>query len=67
MGSMARVCPSCGAGPARADAEFCDTCGAPVPLAHDPGEYKQVTVLFADVVGSMDLAKALGRSDSATS
>jgi adenylate cyclase len=60
MGSMARVCPSCGAGPARAHAQFCDTCGAPVPLAHDPGEYKQVTVLFADVVGSMDLAKALG-------
>lgn len=60
MGGMARVCPSCGAVPAREHAQFCDTCGAPVPRSHAPGEYKQVTVLFADVVGSMDLAKALG-------
>jgi adenylate cyclase len=60
MGSTARVCHSCGTTLAREQAHFCDTCGAPVQVAQDPGEYKQVTVLFADVVASMDLAKALG-------
>ena len=41
-------------------AQFCDGCGAPVaePAAH--AEYKQVTVLFADVVHSMDIAAAVG-------
>jgi adenylate cyclase len=44
----------------RADARFCDGCGA--RLAPDEGlaEYKQVTVLFADVVRSMDLAAGVG-------
>jgi len=60
MGSMAQVCPSCAAEPVREDARFCDTCGVPLPRSADLGEYKQVTVLFADVVESMDLAKALG-------
>ena len=41
-------------------ARFCDGCGAPV-TAHDThAEYKQVTVLFADVVHSMDIAAAVG-------
>lgn len=42
------------------DARFCHECGAPVadPAAH--AEYKQVTVLFADVVHSMDIATAVG-------
>jgi class 3 adenylate cyclase len=41
-------------------ARFCHGCGAPVPEAAAPAEYKQVTVLFADVVGSMDIAAAVG-------
>jgi adenylate cyclase len=52
-------CRSCGAEP-RADARFCDGCG--VALSADIGraEFKQVTVLFADVVHSMDIAAAVG-------
>ena len=39
--------------------KFCNECGAPV-TAHDAhAEYKQVTVLFADVVHSMDIAAAV--------
>jgi adenylate cyclase len=60
MTSMAQACPSCAAEPVRENAQFCDSCGTPLPRSSDPGEYKQVTVLFADVVESMDLAKALG-------
>ncbi len=41
------------------NAKFCSECGAPV-TAQIPAEYKQVTVLFADVVGSMDIAAAVG-------
>jgi class 3 adenylate cyclase len=39
---------------------FCHGCGSPVgePAAH--AEYKQVSVLFADVVHSMDIATAVG-------
>ncbi|OBF72114.1 adenylyl cyclase [Mycobacterium sp. 852002-51613_SCH5001154] len=43
----------------RAKARFCDVCGAPVVPRPASGERKQVTVLFADVVGSMKLAAAL--------
>ncbi len=41
-------------------ARFCHGCGSPVaePAAH--AEYKQVSVLFADVVHSMDIAAAVG-------
>lgn len=42
------------------NARFCHGCGAPVAQAETPAEYKQVTVLFADVVKSMDLAVAVG-------
>ncbi len=41
-------------------ARFCHGCGAPVAEAAAPAEYKQVTILFADVVGSMDIAAAVG-------
>jgi class 3 adenylate cyclase len=44
---------------ARVGARFCDGCGAPLQQPQ-PAEYKQVTVLFADVVRSMDIAAALG-------
>ncbi|MEB4209241.1 AAA family ATPase [Mycobacterium sp. 94-17] len=42
------------------NARFCHECGAPAarPAAH--AEYKQVSVLFADVVHSMDIAAAVG-------
>ncbi len=52
------ACGSCGNG-LRANAKFCDECGAPSADSVDAAEYKQVTVLFADVVRSMDIAAAL--------
>ncbi|MGH3969423.1 MAG: adenylate/guanylate cyclase domain-containing protein, partial [Mycobacterium sp.] len=51
-------CGSCG-NDLRAKARFCDLCGSPVSPSPAPGEHKQVTVLFADVIGSMKLAAAL--------
>ena len=52
------VCRSCGAAP-HEGARFCDACGSPLVASVDTAEYKQVTVLFADVVHSMDIAAAL--------
>ncbi|HEY5843420.1 MAG TPA: adenylate/guanylate cyclase domain-containing protein, partial [Mycobacterium sp.] len=52
------VCRSCGAAP-HEGARFCDACGAALVASVEAAEYKQVTVLFADVVRSMDLAAAL--------
>jgi class 3 adenylate cyclase len=52
------VCRSCGAAP-REGARFCDACGSPLLASVGAAEYKQVTVLFADVVRSMDIAAAL--------
>ena len=50
-------CAACGR-VLRAAARYCDACGwAVVPMA--VGEHKQVTVLFGDVVGSMELAAVL--------
>ena len=43
-----------------AGAKFCSQCGAAVSSVPHPAEYKQVTVLFADVVHSMDIAAAVG-------
>ena len=51
-------CRTC-ANPLRENAKFCDECGAPTAVSAETAEYKQVTVLFADVVRSMDLAAAL--------
>jgi class 3 adenylate cyclase/energy-coupling factor transporter ATP-binding protein EcfA2 len=50
-------CGSCGT-ELPPDSRFCNRCGAPVKPA--AAEYKQVTVLFADVVHSMDIAAAVG-------
>jgi class 3 adenylate cyclase len=52
-------CGSCG-NLLGAKAKFCSECGAPIQTATAPAEYKQVTVLFADVVHSMDIAAAVG-------
>jgi len=53
------ACRTCGIEP-REGARFCDGCGAPVAERDARAEYKQVTVLFADVVHSMDIAAAVG-------
>jgi len=58
MDAQAR-CSACGV-EARDGARFCDGCGAPLQRQQHPAEYKQVTVLFADIVRSMDIAAALG-------
>ena len=57
--TAATACRTCGTEPLE-NARFCHGCGSPVaePALH--AEYKQVTVLFADVVHSMDIAAAVG-------
>jgi adenylate cyclase len=52
-------CASCGA-ELRAGDKFCHECAAPVVAPATSAEYKQVTVLFADVVHSMKIAAAVG-------
>jgi adenylate cyclase len=59
MTAIGLVCGSCGA-ELRAGDKFCHECAAPVVAAAKRAEYKQVTVLFADVVRSMDIAAAVG-------
>src|SRR6201993_5316010 len=54
------TCGTCGTAALRENAKFCDECGAPITLPHKVAEFKQVTVLFADVVHSMDIAAAVG-------
>ncbi len=41
------------------NSKFCNACGAPVNRISGSAEYKQVTVLFADVVRSMDIAASV--------
>src|ERR1700757_3388383 len=57
--TAATACRTCGTEP-REGARFCDGCGAPVTAQDTHAEYKQVTVLFADVVRSMDIAATVG-------
>jgi adenylate cyclase len=57
--TAAAPCRTCGTEPL-ADARFCHGCGSPVAESEAQAEYKQVTVLFADVVHSMDIAAAVG-------
>ena len=47
--TAATACRTCGSEP-REGARFCDGCGAPVKEQDTRAEYKQVTVLFADLV-----------------
>ena len=53
------ACTACGCELSQT-AKFCSEFGSPVASAQQPAEYKQVTVLFADVVHSMDIAAAVG-------
>ena len=55
MTVAAVVCGSCGT-ELPLNSKFCNECGAPVATTTAPAEYNQVTVLFADVVHSMDIA-----------
>jgi class 3 adenylate cyclase len=57
--TAATACRTCGAEPLE-NARFCHGCGSPVEDSGVRAEYKQVTVLFADVVRSMDIAAAVG-------
>ena len=57
--TAATACRTCGTEPLE-HARFCHGCGSPVNDADTHAEYKQVTVLFADVVHSMDIAAAVG-------
>jgi class 3 adenylate cyclase len=57
--TAALACTACGT-ELRSTAKFCDVCGSPIARTEIPAEYKQVTVLFADVVRSMDIAAAVG-------
>ena len=59
MTAAAVVCGSCGT-ELSTKAKFCNECGAAVATATTPAEYKQVTVLFADVVHSMYIASVVG-------
>ncbi|MET0896634.1 MAG: adenylate/guanylate cyclase domain-containing protein [Mycobacterium sp.] len=53
------MCRACG-NVLRDGARFCDSCGAPAPRVVEQAEFKQVTVMFADVVGSMAIAARVG-------
>jgi adenylate cyclase len=57
--SAIAACRTCGTEPLE-NARFCHRCGSPVKDGDARAEYKQVTVLFADVVHSMDIAAAVG-------
>jgi class 3 adenylate cyclase len=53
------ACRTCGTEPLE-NARFCHGCGSPVEDAGIRAEYKQVTVLFADVVHWMDIGATVG-------
>src|SRR5947209_11771859 len=59
MTATTLLCGSCGA-PSGSHAKYCGECGTRLAPAAQSAEYKQVTVLFADVVHSMDIAAAVG-------
>ena len=53
------ICGACGA-QSSPTGKYCSECGGRLGRSADSAEYKQVTVLFADVVHSMDIAALLG-------
>ena len=56
--TAATACRTCGT-ELLANARFCHGCGSTIVGSETHAEYKQVTVLFADVVRSMDIAAAV--------
>jgi class 3 adenylate cyclase len=54
------VCTSCGTEASRGSAKYCDACGSLLADGAGHAEFKQVTVLFADVVRSMEIAATVG-------
>ncbi len=54
---MAQSCPRCG-GSAGDEARFCPSCGAPIS-GLEGAERKLATIVFADLVGSTELASSL--------
>jgi adenylate cyclase len=59
MAAAGLACAACGT-ELPPNSKFCNECGEPITSTSKPAEYKQVTVLFADVVHSMDIAAAVG-------
>jgi adenylate cyclase len=59
MTATGLLCGSCGT-ELPPNSKFRNECGAPLTHATRSAEYKRVTVLFADVVHSMDIAAAVG-------
>jgi len=59
MTTAGLACTACGA-ELPPKAKFCSECGSPTVSTDRAVEYKQVTVLFADVVDSMDIAAVVG-------
>jgi zinc-ribbon domain len=59
MTAAGLACRTCGT-ELQENARFCHACGSSVASSHEPAEYKQVTVLFANVVRSMDIASTIG-------
>jgi class 3 adenylate cyclase len=58
MTAAGLACVACGT-ELRPNSKFCNECGSPIAVPGAHAEYKQVTVLFADVVRSMGIAAAL--------
>ena len=57
--TAATACRTCGTEPLEG-ARFCHGCGSLITPTIEHAEYKQVTVLFADAVHSMDIAATVG-------
>jgi class 3 adenylate cyclase len=57
--STGLACAACGI-ELPPNSKFCNECGTAVSETAKAAEYKQVTVLFADVVHSMDIAATVG-------
>jgi class 3 adenylate cyclase len=58
MTAAGLACVACGT-ELPPNSKFCNECGSRIADSGSPAEYKQVTVLFADVVRSMDIAAAV--------
>jgi hypothetical protein len=59
MTTAGLACGTCGT-ELHENGRFRHTCGYPVTQAHKVAEYKQVTMLFAEVLRSMEIAAAVG-------